>query len=137
MTVLNAYNKIYRVSQEECAKFRESVPYVKVYRYNPKHLHPKLNGYGDNCQRTVGTSSVPNTATSTADRHVTQLKSLRLDRTSEQCTRVYQIVQPANFISTSLQPCKVFGNPKDDYGVNASVYVVQFNGFVTNTLIIY
>ena len=24
------------------------VPYVKVYRYNPKHLYPKLNGYGDN-----------------------------------------------------------------------------------------
>jgi len=42
---------IYRVSQEECARFRESVPYVKVYRYNPKHLHPKLNGYGDNGQR--------------------------------------------------------------------------------------
>ena len=33
------------MSQEECARLRESVPYVKVYRYNPKHLHPKLNGY--------------------------------------------------------------------------------------------
>jgi len=43
----------YRVSQEECARFRESVPYVKVYRYNPKHLHPKLNGYGDNGQRSL------------------------------------------------------------------------------------
>ena len=30
---------------------RESVPYVKLYRYNPKHLYPKLNGYGDNGQR--------------------------------------------------------------------------------------
>jgi hypothetical protein len=29
---------IYRMSQEECAKLWESVPYVKVYRYNPKHL---------------------------------------------------------------------------------------------------
>ena len=29
---------------------RESVPYVKIYRYNPKHLCPKLNGYGDNGQ---------------------------------------------------------------------------------------
>ena len=37
----------YRVSQEECAILRESVPYVKLYRYNPKHLYPKLNGYGD------------------------------------------------------------------------------------------
>jgi len=31
-----------------------SVPYVKLYRYNPKHLCPKLNGYGDNGQRKVG-----------------------------------------------------------------------------------
>ena len=29
---------LYRMSQEECARLRESVPYVKVYRYNPKHL---------------------------------------------------------------------------------------------------
>jgi len=47
---------IYRVSQEECARLRESVPYVKVYRYNPKHLYPKLKGYGDNGQRKVGAS---------------------------------------------------------------------------------
>ena len=45
--------KIYRVSQEECARLREDVPYVKVYRYNTKHLCPKLNGYGDNGQRKV------------------------------------------------------------------------------------
>ena len=42
---------IYRVSQEECARLRECVPYVKLYRCNPKHLYPKLNGYGDNGQR--------------------------------------------------------------------------------------
>ena len=35
---------IYRVSQEECEILRESVPYVELYRYNPKHLYPKLNG---------------------------------------------------------------------------------------------
>ena len=45
---------IYRVSQEECARLRESVPYVKVYRYIPKHLYPKLNGYGDNGQNKSG-----------------------------------------------------------------------------------
>jgi len=39
------------VSQEEWTKLRESVPYVELYRYNPKHLYPKLNGYGgfDSC----------------------------------------------------------------------------------------
>jgi len=46
----------YRVSQEQCARLRDSVPNVKVYRYNPKHLYPKLNGYGDNGQRKVGAS---------------------------------------------------------------------------------
>jgi len=44
---------LYRVSQEECARLRESVPYVKLYRYNPKYLYPKLNGYGDNGQRSL------------------------------------------------------------------------------------
>ena len=44
---------IYRVSQEECARLREGVPYVKVYRYNPKRLCPKLNVYGDNGQRSL------------------------------------------------------------------------------------
>jgi len=39
------YTRIYRVSQEERTKLREGVPYVKLYRYNPKHLCPKLNGY--------------------------------------------------------------------------------------------
>ena len=33
----------HRVSQEEYARLQEGVPYVKVYRYNPKHLCPKLN----------------------------------------------------------------------------------------------
>ena len=44
---------LYRVSQEECEILRKSVPYVELYRYNPKHLYPKLNGYGDNGQRSV------------------------------------------------------------------------------------
>ena len=44
---------LYRVSQEECARLRDGVPYVKVYRYNPKYLCPKLNGYGDNGHRSL------------------------------------------------------------------------------------
>jgi len=47
------YIYIYRVSQEECSIRREGVPYVKVHRYNPKHLCPKLNGYVDNGQRSL------------------------------------------------------------------------------------
>jgi hypothetical protein len=52
---------VYRVSQEECAILRESVPYVKLYRYNPKHLYPKLNGYKDNGHRKVGLVLCPRT----------------------------------------------------------------------------
>ena len=43
----------YTVSQEEWTKLRESIPYVELYRYNPKHLYPKFNGYGDNGQRSL------------------------------------------------------------------------------------
>jgi len=50
---LPIYIYIYRVSQEECARLRESVSYVKLYRYNPKHIYTKLNGYGDNGQRSL------------------------------------------------------------------------------------
>jgi len=46
-------NWLYRVSQEERAKLREGVSYVELYRYNPKHLYTKLNGYGDNGQRSL------------------------------------------------------------------------------------
>ena len=52
-TDLELCSRIYRVSQEEWTKLRESVPYVELYRYNPKHLYPKLNGYGDNGQRSL------------------------------------------------------------------------------------
>jgi hypothetical protein len=44
---------VYRVSHELRSLFRESVPYVKIYRYNPKRLYPKLNGYGDNGHRSL------------------------------------------------------------------------------------
>jgi hypothetical protein len=50
------YIYIYRVSKEEFARLRENVPYVKVHRYNPKHLYLKLNGYGDNGERKLWSS---------------------------------------------------------------------------------
>jgi len=61
--------KLYRASQEEWTKLRESVPYFELYRYNPKHLYPKLNGYGDNGQRKVWTSCISAYCTSTAVTH--------------------------------------------------------------------
>ena len=49
---------IYIVSQEERAKLRDGVPYVELYRYNPKHLYPKFDGYGDIEHRKVRTRLV-------------------------------------------------------------------------------
>jgi len=43
----------YRVSHELRSLLRESVPYFKIYRYDPKHLYPKLNCYGDNGKRSL------------------------------------------------------------------------------------
>ena len=48
---LKAY--VHRMSSELKSLLRGSVPYVKIYRYNPKHLYPKLNGYGDNGKRSL------------------------------------------------------------------------------------
>jgi len=58
LIVLSIKNEgaVYRVSQEECARLREGVPYAKIYRYNPKHLTPKWNGDGDNGLRKVWSS---------------------------------------------------------------------------------
>jgi len=47
--IMNAY----RVTHELRSLLRENVPYVKIYRYNPKHLYPKLNSYGDNGKRSL------------------------------------------------------------------------------------
>ena len=52
----SVYMHLYRVSRGECARLQEKVPYVKVHRSNPKHLYPKLNGYGDNGERKVWSS---------------------------------------------------------------------------------
>jgi len=35
--------RLNRVFQEECARLREDVPYVKLYQYNTIHPCPKLN----------------------------------------------------------------------------------------------
>ena len=40
----------------ECARLRENVSYIKVHRYNPKHLYPKFNCYGDNGERKMWSS---------------------------------------------------------------------------------
>ena len=122
---------IYRVSQEECARLREGVPYVKLHRYNPKHLHPKLNGYGDNGQRKVGASCGSKYCNLHNWCHVTILTSLTVE-CSVHCAcvtlcAVSHVTSPLGFLVYSA--C----NPKDNYDMSESVFVVQFNGFMSLT----
>jgi hypothetical protein len=110
---------IYRVSQEECARLREGVPYVKVYRYDPKHLYPNLNGYGDNGERKVWSSGGPTYCTC----YVT-----RVPYTAH--------VLESGMQSTSILldihvPCKVLGTLRTTTVLVPSVYVVQFDGFMS------
>jgi hypothetical protein len=56
-----------QMSHELRSLLRESVPYDKIYRYNPKPLCPKLNVYGDNGQRKVWSSGGSTHCTLSAD----------------------------------------------------------------------
>ena len=84
---------LYRVSQEEGTKHWKSVPYVKIYRYNPKDLYPKLNSYRDNGQRKVWSCGGSTHCTLSADSvpHVCPLLPCQITETpltllSQYCT---------------------------------------------------
>ena len=133
---------LYRVSQEECARFREGVLYVKVYRYNPKHLCPKLNGYGDNGQRKVWSSggATHRTCQLAALSYITSLSVGSYDCYSAQARdKLHMYILQGDDVVSLLRQCwgihVVYSawNPKDSYGMSASVFVVQFNDFMSLT----
>ena len=111
----------YRVSQEERAKLREGVSYIKLYRYNPKHLCPKLNGYGDKGQRKVCFFAVPRTVPGSRD--VIPIR----------CALSVLVYSWSKRVPRCDCTCKVLGNPKHNYDVSASVFVVLLNGFMSLT----
>jgi hypothetical protein len=91
------------MSQEECAILR-GVPYVKVYRYNPKHLYPKLNGYRDNGQRKVWSSSGSMYRTCSADGLSHPAHVVGLDQDA-QSAKLNQYFNTAGF----HMPCTLLG----------------------------
>jgi hypothetical protein len=105
--------RIYRVSQEECARLRESVSYVKIYRYNPKHLYPKLNGYGDNGQRKVRSSCGSTYCTCSVD-------ALRVH-----CACPSFVYRQLSHAATLVSTCIVLGTLRTTTALMRSVYVVQ------------
>jgi hypothetical protein len=126
---------IYRVSQEECTKLRQGVPYVKVYRYNQKHLCPKLNGYGDNSQRKVW--SLGFHALYLSGDSVIGVESLSVVSyygDSAHASHKLQIYFLQGDVSAG-HSCAMYSarSPKDNYNMSASVFLVQFNGFMSLT----
>jgi len=74
--------------------------FVKIYRYNPKHLYPKLNGYGDNGQRKLLTSCISAYCTSSA------INALTL---TEQCSRpLCECTSYAQHDKIVLHYCRIF-----------------------------
>jgi hypothetical protein len=129
---------IYRMSQEECARLREGVPYVKVYRYNPKHLCLKLKGHGDNGQRKVWSSGGPTQCTCQLTSLIEVRPSVWCQITTIQLTLVSWTVNIAAalwMVTSVLASCVTYSawNTKDNYDMSASVFVVQFNGFMSLT----
>jgi hypothetical protein len=95
---------IYRLSQEECARLRESVPYVIIYRENTKHLYPKLNCYGDNVHRKVWSCSGSLYCTCLADGLSHHVHVVGLDRNA----RSAKLNQYFNTVGFHM-PCTVLG----------------------------
>jgi hypothetical protein len=135
------------VSREECKKPRESVPYVKIYRCNPKHLYPKLNGYGDKGQRKVWSTSGFRTLYLPADRLMHARPSVRYRITPYAISKLHTVIlimqcslrirceYLVTFRVTSAL-CDSYSmysgwNPTGNYGLIASVFVFQFNGFMS------
>ena len=109
------------MSHELRSLLRESVPYVKLYRYNPKQLCPKLNGYGDKGARKVILLAVPRTVPGSRD--VIPIR----------CVLSVLVYSRLKGVPRCDCTCKVLGNPKDNYDMSASVFAVQFNGFMSLT----
>ena len=109
---------IYGVSQEECARLQEGVPYVKLYRYNPKHLCPMAR---EKCGLLAGPHTVP---VSWQSYPFLTLSVVSYDGNSTHASHSHATL---GILMYSVW------NPKDNYDMSASVFVVQFNGFMSLT----
>jgi hypothetical protein len=133
---MRIYTPYIQVSQEECARLREGVPYVKVYRYNAKHLYPKLNGYRDNGQRKVWSSLEFHALYLSAD-NLIGVESLSVvsyyGDSAHASRKLHMYFLQGDVIAG--QSCVMYSawKPKENYDMSASVFLVQFNGFMSLT----
>ena len=115
---------LYRVSHEERTKLRESVPYVNLYRYNPKHLCPKLNVYWDNGQIKLWTFfGSPNDSCQLG----TLIYNARL-----KCISLHMSDKPGDVTAQHSSVMYSTSNPMY-YCTIARNFAVQINGFMSLT----
>jgi hypothetical protein len=117
------------VSHELRSLLREGVPYVKLYRYNTKHLYQKLNAYGDNGQWKVWASVGSTYCMPSVTPYSSTVHARQRDITVHCSQRQVALMSQDN-ISCGLR--KVLGNLRQ-YDSSARVFVVQFNGFMSLT----
>ena len=86
-----------------------------------KNTYPKLNGYGDKGEGKCGLLAVPRTVPGSRD--VIPIR----------CALYVLVYSRLKRVPRCDCTCKVLGNPKDNYDISASVFVVQFNGFMSLT----
>jgi hypothetical protein len=110
---------IYRVSHELRSLLRESVPYVKIYWYNPKHLYPKFNGYGNDGHRKVWASVGSTYCTPSVTPYSSTAHAWQRDITVH-CSQSKVALTSQDNISCGLR--KVLGNLRT-YDSSARVFV--------------
>jgi hypothetical protein len=108
------------VSNELRSLVRDSVPYVKICRYNRKHFCPKLNGYGDNGQRKMWSSGGSTRCNLSADRVPQVCPTLPCQITEIPLKLLRQYSTMTDCVS-----CIVLGTRKNNYDVSAGFF--QFN----------
>jgi hypothetical protein len=120
----------------------------------PKHLCPKLNGYGDNRQRKVWSSGGSTHCTCQltvlsmssvgvvsyygnsvhANPKLHNFRVIMYCILVQLCCRLIPECAVSNVTSAlGIHVMYSAWNPKDNYDMSASVFVVQFNGFMSLT----
>ena len=115
--IQNIYTySIYRVFQEEWTKLREGVPDITKNTYFQIWTVTEIKAR-DKC----GLLVVPHTVPGSHD--VVPIR----------CALSVLVYSWLKHIPCCDCTCIVLGNPKDNYDMSASVFVVQFNGFMSLT----
>ena len=116
------------MSQEECARLREGAPYVKVYRYNQNTYFQSWTVMEIMAREKCGLFAGPHTVPGSWQSYsFPSLSVASYDGNSAHASQSAMLRQPLGILMYRAW------NPKDNYDMSTSVFVVQFNGFMSLT----